>query len=59
MVVDVNAPVQDAHYIDAASGDHPIKQDVRPGGEFPIAAADLITRPTNEWIRRSSLKGAL
>lgn len=59
MPVDVHAAVQDAHDIDAAFGRRPIKQDVRPRGELPIALADFVTRPTNEWIRRRSFKGAL
>jgi hypothetical protein len=42
MPVDVHAAVHDAHDAhdaDVALGHHPIKQDVRPGGELSIACA--------------------
>jgi hypothetical protein len=39
MPVDDHAAVQDAHDVDVALGHHPIKQDVRPGGELSIACA--------------------
>jgi len=39
--------VQDAHDVNVALGHHPIKQDVRPGGELSIAGADLFTRSAN------------
>lgn len=59
MPVDVHAPVQDAHDVDAAFRRRPIKQDVRTGGELSIAGADLVTRPANKWIRRRSFEGPL